>query len=317
MKILITGATGYLGGRIANHLGNKKKYKIILGTSNQKILNQNFDGIKYVETSWNSSEKLKNICEGVDCVIHLAAMNSIDSQLNPLKALSFNGHATERLINSAIKARVKKFIYFSTAHVYSNPLDGIITELTELTSKHPYSTSHKYAEDVLLSAHIKNEISGIILRVSNAFGSPVNLESNCWMLFVNDLCKQVATTDKMVIKSSVENKRDFISITNLCRVVEHFLLYSTTSSIIPIFNVGGGKSITLYEMASIIQKLAIEIFGNKPYLDTLQNNRQNVINNSFEYKVDKLFNTGFTLINNNENEIKDLLSFCKNTFTRT
>ena len=130
MKILITGGSGYLAGRLAHYLKKTCNYQIILGSrkhTNYNMLNSEF---QIMQTIWNSEEKLKFICEGIDTIIHLAGINASDSLADPDLALEFNGVVTGKLIRAAVKSGVKKFIYFSTAHVYKSPLNGIITEET-------------------------------------------------------------------------------------------------------------------------------------------------------------------------------------------
>ena len=88
MKVLISGATGYLGGRIANYLakeginvvrGGRKKTKIVTDGSDSNIIN----------LGWYNFEKLVENCSGFDVVIHSAGMNAKDCMANPEGAMRF------------------------------------------------------------------------------------------------------------------------------------------------------------------------------------------------------------------------------------
>ena len=77
-----------------------------------------------VKLIWDDKDALTEACRNVDTVIHAAGMNAQDCTKDPVAALEFNGVATARLVEATCKAGVNQLIYLSTAHVYSNPLQG-------------------------------------------------------------------------------------------------------------------------------------------------------------------------------------------------
>ena len=120
--------------------------------------------------------------------------------------------AAFRAVAASVAAKVKTFIYLSTAHVYGHPLSGSITETTTPNNQHPYATSHLAGEKALLFASGGGEIDGIVLRLSNIYGVPTHKNVDCWMLLVNDLCKQVVTTQRLVLRSSGAQRRNFLTM---------------------------------------------------------------------------------------------------------
>ena len=106
-------------------------------------------------------------------------MNSKECASDPISALLVNGVDTARLVKAASRTNVKKFIYLSTAYVYSSPLDGVITEQTCLKNIHPYATSHLAGEQSVLLANQNQQLERVVFRLSNAFGAPVHKETNC------------------------------------------------------------------------------------------------------------------------------------------
>ena len=313
MKILITGGTGFLTGRIAKYLSTIGSYEIILGSRKGSVENMLNSEFQIVKTIWDSEKELELICKGVDTIIHLAGMNASDSYADPVGALEFNGLIPGRFLKAAVSSGVNKFIYFSTAHVYKSPLIGIVTEETLPTSFHPYATSHKAGEDMVLGAHLRNEIEGIVIRLSNSFGAPVSKEANCWMLLVNDLCKQAITSGKMRINTSGLQRRDFISINDVCRVVEHFIASSFKNGRNNLFNVGGNWSPTVWELAVFIRQICKTVLFYEPYLSRIEP-LPNEFSREFEYKINKLEETGFVVSNNREEEISNLLLYCRSNF---
>ena len=90
-SILITGALGYLGGRLVLGL-HQAGYRVVCGT--RRDLSSPPDwlpDIKMVRLDWNSLDSLGEACRGIDCVVHLSAMNEVESTKNPIGALQING----------------------------------------------------------------------------------------------------------------------------------------------------------------------------------------------------------------------------------
>jgi UDP-glucose 4-epimerase len=268
---------------------------------------------KMAQTRWDSVFELEQICKNIDAVIHLSGMNAQDCASDPVAALEINGMATCRLLQASVRQGVKRFIYVSTAHVYGSALSGTITEETNPVSLHPYATSHRVGEDVVRAANERGEIEGFVIRLSNAFGAPVNANTNCWMLLVNDLCRQALTTKQMVLRSSGLQRRNFIPLSDACRAIAHVLQLSGNGELKDIYNVGGLWSPTIIEMAQLIQKRCSALLDFQP---KLMRNMQHadVASVEFKYCIDALLKTGFHPIDNKVEEIDELLKFCKDLF---
>ena len=311
MKILITGAFGYLGGRISSFFSTISEHEIILCSSREIKTAFSSENIKVVQINWKDEESISNACANIDVIIHTAGMNAQDCHINPKEANNVNSIYTAKLVKNAILNKVKKIIFFSTAHVYDNPLKGNITENISPKNKHPYSTSNLAGEESVIQAHLSGKIQGVVLRLSNCIGAPKDVNSNCWMLLVNDLCKQIIEHQKMKLNSNGKQLRNFITITDVCRVVNLFTELNFKSNENTIFNVGN-KTISIIEMAEIIQKRCKLILGFSPKLEI--KNQENVRVENFQYKTDKLDSIGFKSQISYEEEIDNLLIFCKNHF---
>ncbi|EMJ54263.1 3-beta hydroxysteroid dehydrogenase/isomerase family protein [Leptospira interrogans str. UT126] len=307
-RILITGSFGFLGGRIAQYFGQLNEYELILGTTKNFELPDYIRFGKVILIDWNSQASMEAACENVEYVIHCAGMNAQDATKDPQKAFEFNGHVTGRLIDAAIKNHSFKFIYFSTAHVYGNPLVGNVSEASPLTNEHPYAQSNLAGEREVSDRAVLGKIFGVNLRLSNAFGAPVNSKVNCWMLLVNDLCKQAVTTRKMILKTSGMQRRDFITIRDVCKAVEHLLRIKSNYKN-DTYNVGGCMSLSVWEMANLVRERCKQTLGFLPELERVEPDR-NEISMDFNYNVTKLLSTGFHYSNSFLSEIDDLLTFC-------
>jgi UDP-glucose 4-epimerase len=315
-KILITGGLGYLGGRIALRLLENSEYKITL-TSRQHFQAQPSPFIKsqIIKMNLMCKSEIADACNGINYIIHLAAMNEIESQKDPESAVLINTLGTFRLLEQAEREGVEKFIYFSTAHVYGAPLSGHITEKSVPRPVHPYAITHKAAEDFVLASHDKQTLCGIVIRLSNGFGAPVSPEAKRWTLVVNDLCKQAVITKKLVLHSSGLQKRDFIPLHDVANTVSHLLALPEDKINDGLFNLGGENVMSILEIAEKISECCLKVLGFKPLIEKPSlTGPENI--QEFVFDTTKLKSTGFALQGNIDQEIENTLLFCRETFRR-
>ena len=310
MRILITGGHGYIGARLALYLSNNG-HEIKVGSrraNKYKTLNN----IQELETDWDNKNAILKICNNIDVVIHCAGMNADDSMRNPKHALDFRRSVTEKLVNSSISNNVKKFLYISSAHVYSNPLQGVICEDTPTLNTHPYALSHLEGEKIVRNLNISREIPGIVLRVSNCFGAPVVKSTNCWMLLINEICKQAVCERKLFLRSSGADMRDFISISTFSKIILDLINEDFDSLKAPIINVGSGKSSTVLDMANLVKERCNIVLGYRP--EIVIPNSKNCKRIKLDFKTLRLNEMGIEKDEKIVYEIDSLLKFCSENF---
>lgn len=311
-RILITGGTGFIGSRVAKHLTKSNGNKIVIGSRDGSSNLDWLPGAEVVKIEWDNVNKLIEVCSDVDVILHLAAMNASQCAKNPMLAKNVNVCNTSRLMEAAAYAGVKRLLYFSTAHVYGARLTGNINESITPQCTHPYGKTHLQAEKIVLSA-ASDTLTSMVLRVSNSFGAPAHAAVDAWMLLMNDLCKQVITTKKMTLRSSGLQKIDFVTLSDLVRVVEHLIFLPKDLIEEPVFNVGSGTSIKVVEMTDIIKLMCSEIFGFSPEVG-LSPPSDGENHSDFCYEIDRLLATGINLDRNYLKEVASLLLFCDQSF---
>jgi UDP-glucose 4-epimerase len=262
MRILISGGFGLLAGRLAKFFA-EDGHTVMLGSRSEKAKPTWLQAGDLLTLDWTSMDSLRAACTAVDVVIHAAGMNAGDCEAMPTDALLFNGVGTSRFLEAAIASGVKQFIYLSTAHVYSDNLIGHFNENSATTNLHPYATSHKAGEDVVRYANKQKRIKGAVLRLSNAFGYPLDKETNCWMLLMNDLCKQAVVEKSLTLHSNGMQHRDFISIVSVCETVL-FLTQNYDFEMPSLLNVASGYSNSVIDMTKIVQVRCEQILGYTP-----------------------------------------------------
>lgn len=311
-EVLVTGAFGYVGGRVAKHLA-QLGHAVRLGTRRANLPPPVWLRRGSVTASDPLDEvQLQAACRDVQCVVHLAAVNEIISAADPVLALKVNGIGTLRTLLAAIKAGASRFIYLSTAHVYGAPLVGRICETTLPKPMHPYAISHRAAEDFVLAAQSRGEIEGIVLRLSNGFGAAETASVDRWTLLVNDLCRQAVTDGRMVMRSPGNDMRDFVTLEDTARAVAHFVALDGTALGNGLFNVGSGQSLPVHSVAELIAQRCEVLLGFRPPI--VRPDSIAPAPTALDYRIDKLRATGFAPGCNMLGEIDATLALCRDAF---
>ena len=313
MKILVTGGFGYIGGRIVKHL-LEKGHEIRICTSRQKEKYPIWSSkVEVMQASLSLDSDLEKLCNEVDVVIHLAAMNEIKSNRDPLGAVKVNCVNTLKLLLIAEKHKVTRFLYLSTAHVYKTPLVGLIDENTIVRPSNPYAFTHRAAEDYVLSFNDYNRVEGVVIRLSNGFGAPWDAGIDRWNLVVNNLCKQSVETGKLVLKSSGRQERNFVTLKDVARGVEHLMKLLKKDLGDAIYNLGGECSYSIYDMAAIIAGRCEIILGFRPPIEHPKP-KEGENHDVLDFSVKKIKATGFKFQGKLEEEIDATLLLCNKAF---
>lgn len=306
--ILITGGLGYVGGRIACHLLGLGHRLVLLGRRSSAGAPAWAKSARVISANlMDRNVDLAAHLAGVDTVIHLAALNEIDCDRDPLAALDVNGMASLRLLRAAEVAKVRRFIYFSTAHVYGAPLVGHLDETCLARPRHPYAISHRVTEDFVLAAHDSKAIQGLVLRLSNGTGVPADHGTERWTLLSNDLCRQAVRDRRMVLRSSGLQPRDFIGLGEVARAVAYLLDAPDWGD--GLYNLGLGRSTLVWDMAQLIAQCCQTVLNFEPVIDRPQPAAgERAVH--LEYAVGKLSGLGFSARDTLVDEINATLRLC-------
>lgn len=309
MKILITGGTGFVGGRLAKRLAEENEIYVSTRKTPDKNKLRLFGHVTPIDH--HSLLEAGNF-PAVDMVIHLAALNELDSVKYPSDAIRVNVDETRIILENSISKNVKRFIYFSTAHIYGSPLVGRITETSLPGPIHPYAITHLAAEHYVLAASSQNRINGIVIRLSNSFGAPVSADVNRWTLLANDLCRQAVEKGRMKLLSNGCQYRDFVCLTDVEDILsamvdrEHALKYS-------VYNMGSGLSMRVIDIARIIEQLCVTVLKKNVPIE-LPAQSPATEEKKLEFSIDRLLTEGFRIRNDVHLELERLLQFCSEHF---
>ncbi len=313
--ILITGGLGYVGGRIARDLSRIGTGRVRIGTRRDPNGRPEWArGLEAARMDFADPENLTKACDGVETVIHMAAPNEIVCGRDPVQAMDATAMATLRLILAARASGVRRFVFFSTAHVYGAPLKGAIDETRLPRPAHPYAIAHKAAEDLVLAERDAGRLDAVVLRLSNGIGAPADLGIDRWTLVGNDLCRQFASAGTLTLQSSGTVVRDFIPLSDVVAAARHILSLPTEALGDGLFNLGGGRqALSIYEVAEKIAARAEALFGRRPEIRRPEP-KPGESAPALDYRIDRLRALGFAPAFDLDGEIDATLTLCRNHF---
>jgi UDP-glucose 4-epimerase len=171
MAILVTGGAGYIGSHAALAL-RRSGYEVILydnlSTGNRQLA-QDFE---LVVGEIADEQKLRPVLERVNAVMHFAAHAYVgESVENPRKYFRNNVQAGLALLNAALDAGIRRFVFSSSCAVYGIPAQIPITEETQRHPVNPYGVSKLFLENALAAYGRAYRLRFASLRYFNAAGA--------------------------------------------------------------------------------------------------------------------------------------------------
>ena len=214
-KILITGATGFVGRALFKNLKSKKKYLAHLTTrTNQEEL---FEGGKVFNigeidsnTNWNDA------LDGVDCIVHCAARahtteNKQTVLLNAYRRINVDG--TKNLAKQAVAIGIKRFIFLSSIKV--NGEETIATKSFKYNDisqpEDAYGITKWEAEQALLEISKQTGLEVVIIRPPLVYGEGVK---GNFLRLLDIVYKQIPLPF-----AKINNLRSFVGLDNLIDLI--------------------------------------------------------------------------------------------------
>ncbi len=219
MKVLLTGATGFIGKKLIDLLSSNNDIEITVSTRRDDYKNNKVKNIIVQEI--NSISEWDYL-ENIDIVIHLAATQHIiktKTNINTFKELNIDG--TKRLIDYSIKNKIKKFIYLSTVQVhgdFTNRFESI-NENSPYNPQSDYARSKIAAEEYIIRKFLNFcETKFIIIRSPLIYGKGVkgNLKS----------LKKLLRLNIPIPLDGVNNSRSLISLSNITNFIYKCVYYN-------------------------------------------------------------------------------------------
>lgn len=169
MRILITGATGLLGGHLIKELQKRTEQirVLVLPIENaDKLLAQ---GIKVIRGDITDASSLEPAVKNVDLIFHLAGMMGVQRPLADYRLVNVTG--STNLYKAAQAAGVRRFVHTSSHTVYGLGHGRFLTEQDPLKpDTDPYCISKTEGDRLMRRLMLNSDVETVILRPGTIFG---------------------------------------------------------------------------------------------------------------------------------------------------
>ena len=170
-SVLVVGGAGYIGCHAAHAL-RRHGYNAILYDNLSRGHRRLAEGFELIVADIANGAQLRSALDRVSAIMHFAADSQVgESVQHPRKYYSNNVEGGLALLNAAVDAKVRNFIFSSTCAVYGIPAKVPITEDTPRQPVNPYGVSKLFFENALESYGSAYGLRSISLRYFNAAGA--------------------------------------------------------------------------------------------------------------------------------------------------
>ena len=253
MRVVITGAAGFIGSRFAELLlaeAERLGYDdvVLLDALTYSGRRENMEralslGARFVHGSITDAAVVDQVLAGAHAVVHLAAESHVDRSITGARDFFVtNVLGTQQLLESARRAGVSRFVHVSTDEVYGSIPVGSWREDHVLEPNSPYSASKAGSDLAALAYHRTYGLAVMVTRCSNNYG-PRQFPEKVIPLFVTNLMDGRSVP----LYGDGLNVRDWLHVDDHCRGILAVLEGGRAGE---VYNIGGGTELTNRELTT-------------------------------------------------------------------
>ncbi len=268
MKILVTGAAGFIGFNFCNYLLSKTNQDMVVGVDNLnsyydinlkkkrlKILKKN-RRFKYYKVDINNQKKIEKIFKKYkfDFVLNLAAQAGVRYSIDhPRKYVDTNVMGFYNIIENSRKYRIKRLFYASSSSVYGENKKFPLKESERINPKNIYGLSKKINEEVSEIFHRYYNLKCTGLRFFTVFGE-WGRPDMMMMKYINSHFKKKI----FQLNNFGKHTRDFTYVGDVVKIL--FLLIRNHKKLknLDILNICSNKPVKLKSIIELMKKRNIK-----------------------------------------------------------
>ena len=271
--VLLTGGLGQVGSYICESLVARGDIVTILDNASSKV-NPYPPEANFVKGDIRDAGLVNILASQADFIVHCAAQIYVTRSMeNPMDDAQNNVIGTLNLLDAARKSGIRRFVYFSSAAIYGNPVRLPLDESHPQDPLSPYGASKLAGEKYGLMFQRAYGLPVTSIRPFNIY-SPRQDPSSPYSGVISKFIDNVSRGKPPVIFGDGSATRDFVSVHDVVDLV--LLMLEKDACVGKAFNCGTGKATRVGELARAV----IDIYG-KDLEPELQPGRPGDITDSY------------------------------------
>jgi UDP-N-acetylglucosamine/UDP-N-acetylgalactosamine 4-epimerase len=256
--ILITGGAGFIGSNLCEYFLSKK-YKVVcldnFATGHRYNLESFLENGSFVliEGDIRNLETCHRAVQGVDFVLHQAALGSVPRSINdPITTNDVNVSGFLNMLVAARDANVKRFVYAASSSTYGDS-EGL-PKIEDVIGKplSPYAIT-KYVNELYAEIFSKSYgLETIGLRYFNVFGRKQD-PNGAYAAVIPKFVMQLMQHERPIINGDGNYSRDFTYIDNVIQMNELAMLTEKVEAINTVYNTAYGNRNTLNDLVGYLK----------------------------------------------------------------
>ena len=252
MKVLVTGAGGFIGSHLVDRLiaeGAQVTAFVRYNSRNDagflELLGDRKKEIQIIYGDMRDPVAIRQAAQGAETIFHLAALVGIPySYVHPDEVIDVNVVGTLNVLTAARECGAPRVVVTSTSEVYGTALYVPIDERHPKQPQSPYSASKIAADAIALSYHLAFALPVVVIRPFNTYGPRQSDRA-----IIPTIISQ-AITKKEIVLGNMSPTRDFTFVLD---TVDGFLKAGKCEKAVgEEINLGTGQEISIGELAQRI-----------------------------------------------------------------
>jgi len=257
-KILVTGGAGFIGSNLCEELLKYNCKVICLDNFStgkiENIIHLLGDNFQLVVGDIRNIDDCKKACEGVDYILHEAALGSVPRSIkDPITTNNVNISGFLNMLVTARDTGVKRFIYAASSSTYGDSKSLPKVEDTIGKPLSPYAIT-KYVNELYADVFSKTyNMECIGLRYFNVFGRRQD-PNGAYAAVIPLFIKKLIAHESPVINGDGEYSRDFTYIKNVIQINLLALTTDNPDAINTVYNTAFGEKTNLNQLFEYLKE---------------------------------------------------------------
>jgi UDP-glucose 4-epimerase len=251
MKILVTGAAGFVASHVADAYLNAGHEVVIIDDLSRGLRKNVNPKARFYQTDIRDRKEIERIFEVERPTVvnhHAAQMDVRRGVREPIFDAEVNILGSINLIEAAVANRVKRFIYVATAGAgYGEPKKMPVPEDYPMNPITPYGVSKHTVEHYLFTFNSLYGLEYVVLRYGNVYGPRQSSQGEAGVFAI--FCEQILAGTQPVIYGNGKKIRDYVYISDVVAANVAALERGTNE----IFNISDGVETTDFEVFQVVR----------------------------------------------------------------